>query len=97
MIYGIKVPFHHANKYRQANRRLETYKADREQLQLKINKLNLENENSQRGLKVVTKRKEDLLVQENVVRLDVKRLRDLLYMRADEVSGDAQNTHFLRY
>lgn len=31
------------------------------------------------------KTKEELLISENFVRLDVKRLRDLLYRRADEV------------
>jgi UDP-glucose:O-linked fucose beta-1,3-glucosyltransferase len=79
-----------------ANRKLESFKNDKEQLLSKINKLNLENENAMRALKAVMKRKEELLVQENFVRLDVKRLRDLLYMRADEVLGLENRKHQLK-
>lgn len=70
---------------RVANRKLDSFKNDREALNTRITALNLENENATRSLKALLKRKEELLVGENFVRLDVKRLRDMLYMRADEV------------
>jgi hypothetical protein len=67
-------------------RKLESSKVEKEVMITKINELNLENESANKALRQVIKRKEELLVQENLVRLDVKRLRDFLYMRADEVT-----------
>ncbi len=64
---------------------MEEDKGEKEQLLSKINDMNLENDSSLRSLKSIIRRKEELLVSENFVRLDVKRLRDLLYYRADEV------------
>lgn len=61
--------------------------AEKQQLMTRINELTLENESALRALKAISKKKEELLVAENFVRLDVKRLRDYLYMRADEVVG----------
>lgn len=37
------------------------------------------------SLKAATKKREELVIQENSVRLDAKRLRDMLYKHADEV------------
>jgi hypothetical protein len=52
-----------------------------------INELHLQNDSSQRVLRGIAQKHEEVLVTENFVRLDVKRLQDLLYVRADEVYG----------
>lgn len=52
---------------------------------IKINEIVVENETALKSLKATAKKKEELLVSENFVRLDVKRLRDLLYKKADQV------------
>ncbi|PRP87361.1 hypothetical protein PROFUN_01623 [Planoprotostelium fungivorum] len=70
---------------RTAKRNLEVYLKKRAVLKQKITDMELENESSARNLKATGKKHEELLVAENFVRLDVKRLRDLLYHRADEV------------
>lgn len=68
-----------------ARRETESSLKDREVMEGRINELVLDNESAARSLKAVVKTKEELLIAENFVRLDVKRLRDILYKRADEV------------
>eukprot|EP01116_Phalansterium_solitarium_P011237 TRINITY_DN2685_c0_g2_i2.p1 TRINITY_DN2685_c0_g2~~TRINITY_DN2685_c0_g2_i2.p1 ORF type:complete len:973 (-),score=307.68 TRINITY_DN2685_c0_g2_i2:73-2991(-) len=72
---------------RGAKRKLEADQKERALLANKISELTLENETAARNLKQTIKKKEELMVAENFVRLDVKRLRDLLYNKADEVYG----------
>eukprot|EP01105_Mastigella_eilhardi_P021730 TRINITY_DN5290_c0_g1_i1.p1 TRINITY_DN5290_c0_g1~~TRINITY_DN5290_c0_g1_i1.p1 ORF type:complete len:1051 (-),score=340.24 TRINITY_DN5290_c0_g1_i1:78-2822(-) len=58
---------------------------EKQELESKIQMLIMESESVVRNLKQLEKQKEDLMIQENCVRLDVRRLRDLLYKHADEV------------
>jgi chromosome segregation ATPase len=68
-----------------SKKKLEEKRNENENFGSKINEMSLENENALKQLKVMIKRKEDLIVNENFVRLDVKRLRDLLYYKSDRV------------
>lgn len=77
---------------RASKRKLESYRKRKTGLSQKITDVTLENESSDRNLKSIGKKQEELLVAENFVRLDVKRLRDLLYHRADEVSSKFKNS-----
>lgn len=71
--------------FRATKRKLEQIQNEKSQRLVKINEATLETERSIQILKKYAKRREELLVAENFVRLDVKRLRDMLYLRADEV------------
>ncbi len=59
-----------------------TEKAD---LTSKIEELNLHNDSSQRELTRLTRAKQDKMVDENILKLEIKRLRDILNSKADEV------------
>lgn len=73
------------NSCRAAKRKVEASKREQQQLEAKIHNMTLDNDSATRSLKAIIKTKEELLITENFVRLDVKRLRDLLYRRADAV------------
>ncbi|KAF0687146.1 Aste57867_21117 [Aphanomyces stellatus] len=57
----------------------------REEITAKIAKHELENESASNSLRVILREKEELLVQSDLQKLEVKRLKDLLNSRADEV------------
>jgi len=52
---------------------------------VKINELTLYNENSQRELKTITKNKQEEMVEYNLLKLEIKRLREMLNFKADDV------------
>jgi len=60
---------------------------DSTQLRNKINELQLESDTVMRSVKAVVREKEDKAVAHDVMRLEVKKLKDLLSLRADEVHG----------
>lgn len=62
-----------------ARRRSEASVKDKSKLEGKINELALDNESAARSLKAVVKTKEEMLITENFVRIDVKRLRGILF------------------
>eukprot|EP00002_Diphylleia_rotans_P040756 TRINITY_DN9745_c0_g1_i3.p1 TRINITY_DN9745_c0_g1~~TRINITY_DN9745_c0_g1_i3.p1 ORF type:complete len:708 (-),score=224.99 TRINITY_DN9745_c0_g1_i3:232-2355(-) len=70
---------------RAAKRKAAELVKEKEDLEIKIVEINLDNESAERSLKGTIKSKEERMVQQNVMKLEVKRLRDLLNSRADEV------------
>lgn len=50
-----------------------------------LGELSLHNDSSERELKDTTSRKQDLMVEENILKLEIKRLRDQLHDRANDV------------
>lgn len=69
----------------QARQRNAVLVTDRARVDEKIAGLKLETESSTRQLKVAVADKERAAVEHDVMKLEVKRLRDILNMRADEV------------
>ncbi|XP_071950306.1 coiled-coil domain-containing protein 39-like [Antedon mediterranea] len=70
---------------RKVKRDLETSGKEKADLTSKIEELNLHNDSSQRVLKKVIAEKQDLMVDENILKLEIKRLRDILNSKADQV------------
>ena len=60
-----------------ARRRSEAVRRERERLEGRMHELGLDNDSAARSLRAVVKTKEELLITENFVRLDVKRLRGI--------------------
>lgn len=54
-------------------------------VQTKINELMLYNENSQRELSTIVREKQELMVDDNLLKLEIKRLREMVNLRADDV------------
>lgn len=52
---------------------------------MKINELTLYNDNSQRELSTLTRNKQELMVDDNLLKLEIKRLRDMLNLKSDDV------------
>ena len=52
---------------------------------MKINELTLYNDNSQRELSSLTRNKQELMVDDNLLKLEIKRLRDMLNVKSDDV------------
>lgn len=52
---------------------------------MKINELTLYNDNSQRELGTITRAKHELMVDDNLLKLEIKRLREMLNAKADDV------------
>ena len=52
-----------------------------------VNELGLENDTIARNIRSFAKKKEEITVQHDVMKLEVRRLRDILNSRADEVFG----------
>lgn len=70
---------------RRVKRDLEKDRAERSGLTSKIEELHLHNDSSQRELKKLITDKQDMMVDENILKLEVKRLRDQLHEKADKV------------
>jgi len=70
---------------RRENRELDETSSEKDDLTVKIDELNLYNENSESELKRIIKNKQNLMVDENLLKLEIKKLRELLNSRADEV------------
>lgn len=70
---------------RRANRDLNKGKEEMKTLTSKIEELNLHNDSSERERKKVVTLKQDLMVDENILKLEIKRLRETLSNKADNV------------
>ncbi|CAL1542998.1 unnamed protein product [Lymnaea stagnalis] len=70
---------------RRSKRQLEATSAEKQDLDIKIVELNLYNDNSEVELKKETKNKQNAMVDENLLKLEIRKLRDLLNSRADDV------------
>mmetsp|Transcript_20436 Transcript_20436/g.66353 ORF Transcript_20436/g.66353 Transcript_20436/m.66353 type:complete len:909 (-) Transcript_20436:163-2889(-) len=68
-----------------AQRRNQTQNKDLEHITGKINELTLESDSAIRSLKGAVTEKEEKMVSHDIIKLEVKRLRDLLNTRTDEV------------
>ncbi|XP_003794344.1 coiled-coil domain-containing protein 39 [Otolemur garnettii] len=58
---------------------------EKQSLMTKINELNLFIEKSEKELKKVKAAKQDLMIEDNLLKLEVKRVREMLYSKAEEV------------
>lgn len=67
------------------SRELEKSGSEKNDLTSKIEELDLYNDSSERELKKIIHSKQDLMVDQNILKLELKRLRDMLNERADEV------------
>ncbi|PIK37807.1 putative coiled-coil domain-containing protein [Apostichopus japonicus] len=70
---------------RRVKRELEKGGAETDDLTSKIEELNLHNDSSQRELKRIVQAKQDMMVDDNILKLEIKRLRDILNSKADDV------------
>ncbi|RDD47548.1 Coiled-coil domain-containing protein 39 [Trichoplax sp. H2] len=70
---------------RRTNRELEKSKKEKDALTTKIGELNLHNDSSQRELRRLTAQKQDTLVEDNLLRLELKKIREHLQSKADDV------------
>jgi hypothetical protein len=66
-------------------RRKKVLVKSRDEMSAKISELVLENGSSENSLRVLLREKEELLVQHDLQKLEVKRMRDILHARSDEV------------
>mmetsp|Transcript_48062 Transcript_48062/g.70411 ORF Transcript_48062/g.70411 Transcript_48062/m.70411 type:complete len:886 (+) Transcript_48062:105-2762(+) len=73
--------------YRGAKRQLDELNQEKAVLDDRTHELQLENEVVARTLRTTIKNKEEAIVQHDLLRLEVKKLRDRLNERADEVHG----------
>ncbi|GMH99393.1 hypothetical protein TrLO_g134 [Triparma laevis f. longispina] len=73
------------NEYRMHIRKKEESEAAQKELENKIAEVELENSSCEQQLKSMVQDKEESMVQHDVMRLEVKRLRDALNGKADEV------------
>ncbi|XP_026966910.1 coiled-coil domain-containing protein 39 isoform X2 [Sagmatias obliquidens] len=58
---------------------------EKQSLMTKINELNLFNDKSEKELNKVKALKQDLMIEDNLLKLEVKRIRDMLHSKAEEV------------
>ncbi|KAJ3349807.1 Coiled-coil domain-containing protein 39 [Kappamyces sp. JEL0680] len=70
---------------RQATRQLERLEKSKTELNTNIGELNLYNESATHQLGSKVKEKENLMVEENILRLELRRLRSFVHARSDEV------------
>ncbi|KAJ8030943.1 Coiled-coil domain-containing protein 39 [Holothuria leucospilota] len=70
---------------RRVKRELEKGGAEKDDLTSKIEELNLHNDSSQRELRRIINAKQNLMVDDNILKLEIKRLRDMLNNKADTV------------
>uniref|UniRef100_A0A7S2SB82 Coiled-coil domain-containing protein 39 n=1 Tax=Rhizochromulina marina TaxID=1034831 RepID=A0A7S2SB82_9STRA len=73
------------NELRTAIRRKELVQAQRKEFESRIAELEVETVSQQQALETRVKEKEDKMVQHDVMKLEVKRLRDTLNTKADRV------------
>ncbi|XP_066457641.1 coiled-coil domain-containing protein 39 [Eleutherodactylus coqui] len=70
---------------RNIKRELEKTGQERENLISKMEELKLFNNMSDKALKKLRTSKQDLMVDDNILKLEIKRLRDMLHNKADDV------------
>lgn len=70
---------------RRVKRDLEKASIEKTELTSKIEELELHSDSSQRELKNVSNGKQELMVEHNVLKLELKKLRDILNSKADDV------------
>ena len=70
---------------RRVTRDLEQCKDEKADLTSKIEELHLHNDSSQREARRLLQTKQDLMVDENILKLEIKRLRDMLHNKANQV------------
>ncbi|KAJ3058607.1 Coiled-coil domain-containing protein 39, partial [Rhizoclosmatium hyalinum] len=70
---------------RQAKRKMESLQKEKDSICQSIDELNLYTESAGNQLSLKTKEKEELMVEENILRLELRKLRGFLHVRADEV------------
>uniref|UniRef100_A0A8C6F102 Coiled-coil domain-containing protein 39 n=1 Tax=Monodon monoceros TaxID=40151 RepID=A0A8C6F102_MONMO len=58
---------------------------EKQSLMTKINELNLFNDRSEKELNKAKALKQDLMIEDNLLKLEVKRIRDMLHSKAEEV------------
>ena len=73
------------NELRAAQRRGELASTAQLELETRITELELENDSAERSLKARTATEEESMVANDIMRLELKRLRDALSQRADKV------------
>ncbi|KAH8056161.1 hypothetical protein JL720_14228 [Aureococcus anophagefferens] len=73
------------NELRAAQRRGELAAQQQEELEARITELELENNSAEQSLKAQQQQEEEAMVQNDIMRLELKRLRDALSQRADKV------------
>jgi len=83
------------DELRAQQRRCTECESERKKQEEKIAELDLENNSAALTLKQRTKDKEEVMVQHDVMRLEVRRLRDALNARADEVFSLENRQHQL--
>lgn len=85
-----------------ARRRNADFSKETAQIKGKINELELESDTTMRSVKALIKDKEDKMVAHDVLRLEVKKLKDLMAVRTMNSSnprrggGDARSCRFRR-
>ncbi|XP_078482846.1 coiled-coil domain-containing protein 39-like [Ciona intestinalis] len=70
---------------RRQKRDMEHSGSEKADLTSKIEELNLHNEISTKQLKNIITKKQDSMVEDNILKLEIKRIQDALHRRADEV------------
>ena len=75
------------SEVRKMKKEVDTKSEDKDNLTEKVHDLTLENNSLEEELKQLSREKEELLVQHDIQKLQVKRLRDMLRSRTDEISG----------
>ncbi|KAI9145956.1 hypothetical protein BKA69DRAFT_313558 [Paraphysoderma sedebokerense] len=70
---------------RQAKRRLEALEKEKKVVTEQIDEVNLHNDSTATQLIAKVKEKEEIMVEENILRLELKKLRSFLNVRADQV------------
>jgi len=75
------------NELKTTKRSYETTKARRQELSDKINELKLQNESAESSLEAIMSQKEEVMVKHDLMKLQVKGLKDQLNQNADSVFG----------
>ncbi|CAK8671416.1 unnamed protein product [Clavelina lepadiformis] len=70
---------------RRQKREMEVIGSEKADLTCKIEELNLHNEISNKELKTIVAKKQDSMVDDNILKLEIKRIQDTIHKRADEV------------